>query len=211
MQRTTIMSPTVKRRRDAFISCIVKNNGLLLVFIFLISGLLIGSLSNKIGITFSNEVLLNYLTVRQNSSFFTIFLKSFYEILPFIAICFFAGTCMAGSFIVPFVLCYRGFLIGSLLGHLYLTHGLYGIVFNVILIIPAVTVSSIGLVLMAREAFLFSLCLMKLVFPGKVQEKGLFQDFILYCKRQLILILLFVLSSIIDAAFSCGFISFFNF
>ncbi len=211
MQRTTIVKPIVKRKRDVFLTLIIKNNGLLLVFICLLLGMLFGSLSQKIGFKFNENIFTNYLSLRQNNSFFNIFLKAFLELLPFIAVCFFAGTCMAGSLIVPVVIFYRGFLIGSLLGYLYLTYGLYGIVFNVILVIPAITVSSIAMVLMSREAFLFSLCLSKLVFPGKVQEKSLFSDFMLYCKRQLILVILFVLSAIIDALFSIGFISFFNF
>ena len=211
MQRTTIIKPIKRKQREAIIKLIIDNNGLLLIFICLFQGLLIGSLNEKIGLNFSSESFLKYLSVRQNKSFLNIFLSAFLELLPYIAVCFFAGTCMAGSLIVPTIVFYRGFWLGAMLGYLYSTHGLYGIVFNVIIIIPAVCISSMGLILTAREAFLFSLALMKLVFPGKVQDKSLFNDFMLYCKRQLLIVLLFVFSAIFDAIFSLAFISFFNF
>lgn len=211
MQRTTIIKPLRRRKREALIKLLFDNKGFLLIFIFLLLGLLFGCLNEKLGLNFNFNQFSNYLLLRQNKTFFNIFFSVFFELLPYIAICFFAGTCMAGSLIVPAVVFYRGFTIGTMLGILYSTHALYGIVFNVIVVIPAVCISSMGLILMAREAFLFSLCLMKLVFPGKVQEKSLFNDFLLYCKRQLIIVLLFVLSALCDAVFSVAFISFFNF
>ncbi len=211
MQRTTIIRPKAIKRKEQFISLIIKNNGLLLIFLCLLLGLCFGCISNNLGFSFNENDFTKYLTLRQNKPFFSIFLSSFLELLPFIAVCFFSGTCMAGSFIVPVLTLYKGYLLGRLLGFLYLSKGLYGIVFNVILIIPTATISAIGLVLMSREAFLFSLCLLKLVFPGKVQDKSLYRDFMLYCKRQLALVILFIVASLIDAIFSVGFISFFNF
>lgn len=211
MQRTTIIKSKKIRKKEAFIKLIIENNGLLLIFLFLILGLVFGTLSNKIGFSFNENIFTNYLSLRQNEAFFSIFFNVLLELLPYIAVCFFAGTCMAGSFIVPAVVFYRGYVIGTMLGHLYLTHGLYGIVFNVIIVIPAVCISCMGIILMSREAFLFSLALMKLVFPGKAEGKSLFNDFMLYCKRQLLIVLLFVLASVVDAIFSIAFISFFNF
>lgn len=207
MQRTTIY----KNKKERFFSIIVKNNGLLLIFTFLIIGLLIGAISDKIGLSFNAESFNNYLNLRQNKSFFYIFLNSFLSILPFYAVSFFAGTCMAGTFISPAILLYRGYLLGSLIGYLYLNHGIIGILFNVLLIIPTAVISSIALILSSREAFLFSLALSKLVFPGKVIEKNLFEDFKLYTKRQLIWSLLFLLSCLVDALFSISFLRFFNF
>ena len=210
MQRTTIIRPKRQKKREAVIKLIINNNGLLLVFLFLMLGLIFGCVSEKIGFNFNQDLFTNYLLLRQNKTFFKIFFAVFIELLPYIAVCFFSGTCMAGSLIVPAVVFYKGLTVGRMLGFLYLNHGLYGIVFNVIIIIPAVCISFIGLILMAREAFLFSLALMKLVFPGKVLEKNLFNDFMLYCKRQLLFVLLFVLSALCDAIFSVAFISFFN-
>ena len=62
MQRTTIY----KNKKERFFSIIVKNNGLLLIFTFLIIGLLIGAISDKIGLSFNAESFNNYLNLRQN-------------------------------------------------------------------------------------------------------------------------------------------------
>ena len=77
MQRTTIIKPIKRKQREAIIKLIIDNNGLLLIFICLFLGLLIGSLNEKIGLNFSSESFLKYLSVRQNKSFLNIFLSAF--------------------------------------------------------------------------------------------------------------------------------------
>lgn len=211
MQRTTITNFNRRSKIDVFISFIVKNNSLLIIFLFLILGIIFGSISEKIGISFNEDEFLSFLSARQNKTFINIFLNSFLNILPFIAFSFFSGTCIQGFLITPCIMFYKGFTLGSMLGFLYLNHAIYGIAFNCLIVVPSALVSSFALMLSLRESFLFSLSISKIVFPGKVLVKNMYQDFILFFKKQLIIVLLFIFSCFLDALFSVSFIKYFNF
>jgi membrane protein len=210
MKRTTIKS----FGKPKILDVIINNNSLILIFIFLIAGVLAGCLAirfNWFGLGTANPYFNEFLSARSGKAFFSLFLSSLLAMLPYIAINFLSGTCMVGSVVVPLVAAYRGFYLGGILGFLYLNHGLMGILFNVLLIIPAGIISSFAVLLSGREAFGFSIALARLVFPGKVSDKNLYHDFKLYCSRQIFIILLFVIAALLDALLSVSFLRLFNF
>ena len=92
----------------------------------------------------------------------------------------------------------------------YFAHGLLGIVFSLLILIPAAVIASIGIILSAREALGFSLSLARLALPDATKPR-IEQDFKLYSLRQIFVLIFFVASAFIQALMSVSFISFFNF
>lgn len=183
---------------------------LIMTFCFIIgflSGVLIFKYKNANGGYYALEFLEVYKGLK--GSFADKLSFSFSKILPYAAAIFLSGTCMVGAVIVPAAVMLRGAVLGLVMSYAYSSFGLMGIVFNCLILIPAAVISTIALVLSAREALGFSVSIARLALPS-IKPPELEQDFKFYCLRQLFVFLFFCVSALVQAVMASSFISFFN-
>lgn len=194
------------------ITGVINQNSLLIFILFcFLLGMLIGVLSfkqNSATEGYYNEQFKSFAAGLSGSSWHIIW-ASVLELLPFIAGMFLSGTCMVGWVLTPVVIAVRGFMLGSIISYIYFNNALTGIVFNLLIIMPPSVVSTLALVLSAREAFGFSLSLTRLALPG-TQNHMLDKDFKLYCVRQIFMLLFFAAAVLIRLLMATSFFSFFK-
>lgn len=199
------------RKKTSFFEVMNQNNSFFFLVFCLLLGLLFGVMifkfKNSGGNFYSSEFKNIYNGL--SGGFWQVLQNSATELLPFAAITFLSGTCMVGSVLVPFILAARGVFLGFAMGYAYSAFSLSGIVFNLLIFIPAAVISSFALVLSGREAFGFSLSLARLAFPGK-KATAVEQDFKLYCMRQLFLLSVYAAAVFTKTIMAVSFLSFFN-
>ncbi len=202
----------IKNNKTSLFEVINQNNSLIFMAFSLLLGFLAGVLifktKNTVSGYYSKEFILLYNKL--NSGFMGAVLYSLLEQLPYAAAIFLSGTCMVGAVLVPSTLLIRGAVYGMMMAYAYFAHGLLGIVFSLLILIPAAVIASIGIILSAREALGFSLSLARLALPD-AKKPRIEQDFNLYSLRQLFVLIFFVSAAFIQALMSVSFISFFNF
>ncbi len=193
------------------IKIISKNNVILLITLCFILGVLAGVLlfksKNAEGTYYAEEFTKVYKGL--SGSFTQKLSFSFFRILPYAAALFLSGTCMVGAVIVPGIVMLRGAVLGLVMSYAYATFGLMGIVFNLLILIPSAVLSTISIILSAREALGFSVSIVRLAMPS-VNPPGIEQDFKFYCLRQMFVFLFFCTSAMVQAIMATSFISFFN-
>lgn len=191
---------------------ILNQNGLLIFILFsFLLGMLIGVLGfkqNSATDGYYSEQFKSFIGGLSGSSWHIIG-ASILELLPFIAGLFLSGTCMVGWVLTPVLMAIRGFMMGSIISYIYFNNSLIGVVFNLLIIMPTAVVSTLALVLSARESFGFSLSLARLALPG-VKNHMLDKDFKLYCIRQLFMLLFFAAAVLIRLLMATSFYSFLN-
>ena len=202
----------IKSNKTSLFEVINQNNSLIFMSFSLLLGFLAGVLifktKNTVSGYYSKEFILLYNKL--NSGFVSALLNSLLEQLPYAAAIFLSGTCMVGAVLVPSTLLIRGAVYGMMMAYAYFAHGLLGIVFSLLILIPAAVIASIGIILSAREALGFSLSLARLALPD-AKKPRIEQDFKLYSLRQIFVLIFFVASAFIQALMSVSFISFFSF
>ncbi len=201
-----------KKSKAGVIEAVNQNNSLIFtVFCFLL-GLLVGVLwfkfKNIDGNFYSSQF--NELYSELSGGFARAFISAISGLLPFAAAVFLSGTCMVGAVMVPAIVAIRGAMMGFTMGYAYCTYRLMGIVFNLLMIIPAGIISTLALILSARESLGFSLSLARLALPGS-NKPEIEQDFKFYCLRQLFVLMFFVAAALVQTLMAVSFISFFSF
>ncbi len=202
----------IAKKNRSISDIINQNNSIIFIIFCFLLGFLTGVLFFKFkntGGTFYSE---NFSRIYSGfkSGFWKVFINSAIEIFPFAAGIFLSGTCMIGAVLVPSVMIIRGAWISLTMSYTYCNFGLTGIVFNLLILIPAYIISTIAMSLSARESLGFSMSLAKLALPGSSSPK-IEQDFKMYCLRQLFILLFFVISCFVQSVMSISFIQFFNF
>lgn len=208
MKRTTV----INLRNSKFLNS-VKGNYLVIIFaVVFIIGLTLGTFWVAKNTTIQGIALEEFnvfKTVRQNNKIFKVFLISILDILPFALIVFLCGTSFIGIALTPLVICFFGFKYGIFSGFLYMNYMLKGIAFNSLLLIPTMLFCAIALFVLGRNAFNFSLLLARISMPGG-QVVNLYNFFQNYCKKFLLIFVLFIFAAMIDAVMSVSFIKFFD-
>lgn len=209
------MNRRIKRNdmgRPRLLDAINQNNSLIFIVFCFLLGLLIGVLifkcKNAGGTYYTEEFTRLYTGL--SGGFWKVLQLSLIQLLPFAAAVFLSGTCMVGAVLVPAIVALRGVSLGLMMGCAYADHGLMGIVFNLLILIPPAVISTLALILAARESLGFSLSLARLAVPG-VKAPAIEQDFKLYCLRQLFVLLFFAAAALVQTLMSVSFISFFSF
>lgn len=198
--------------RTGLLEGINQNNSLLIIAFCFLLGLLAGvlyfKLQNADGDFYAKEF--DQLYTDLSGGFGQIFFSALLRQLPFAAAVFLAGTCMVGAVLVPAVTALNGASCGIVMGYAYASHGLMGIVFNLLILIPPAIITAMALILSARESLGFSLSLARLALPG-LGKPAIEQDFKLYCLRQLFVLLFFVAAALVQTVMALSFLSFFAF
>ena len=192
-----------------------KNNRvLILMSSMLIIGMIAGSLSigyvNMEYIHKIDFVFINSFKEKIFQSFLGIFASSSSQMLIFTVILEFFALSFWGPILIPFTVFFRGLALGLCAGYLYFIYGLKGIAFYLLIMLPGIFISSIGLLLLSSQTFKFSSKFAKSLFSKKTHQE-IFSAFKSHIKNSRLSFVLFVISALIDVCFTAMFIKFFNF
>ncbi len=200
------------KKRTGVIDVINQNNSLIISAVFLILGLIAGTLyfkGNNSGGTYYKDQF-GELISGLKSGFLGAFKSEILELLPFAVGVFLSGTCMVGGVLIPALLFIRGGSMGLIMSYAYSSLGLNGILFNLLIIIPSGIISTLALILAARESMGFSLSLARLARPD-IRQPVINKDFRLFCLRQLFVTVFFLVAALFKAIMSVAFMGFFRF
>lgn len=190
-----------------------KNKLYVLMCVLLLVGMIIGSISIS-GSGSANSVFKGvfsqYISQRQDSGYFSVFLKSFLVYAVICLLYFSSGVSIIGVIISPIICCALGIYFSGIAAFSYSEFALKGVAFNAIILLPAALTFLICAFIAAKEAFLFSAVIFKLVLP-KSHVSNISGNFKAYCGKYIIVLLLCLVSALIDAAVSVAFIKFFSF
>ena len=190
------------------------NRELILMSSMLIIGMIAGSLSigyvNMEYIHKIDFVFINSFKEKIFQSFLGIFASSSSQMLIFTVILEFFALSFWGPILIPFTVFFRGLALGLCAGYLYFIYGLKGIAFYLLIMLPGIFISSIGLLLLSSQTFKFSSKFAKSLFSKKTHQE-IFSAFKSHIKNSRLSFVLFVISALIDVCFTAMFIKFFNF
>lgn len=181
-------------------STAIQNNGLLIVLTTLfISGLVVGALCVR---TAEGELLgkmtqlfQNYTQIRAQQSMFQNFSNSFIAGAIGILLLYLLGLTAWGT---PFILCipaFEGMGIGMASGTLYADYGWPGFGYSALIIIPGALISTIAILLSARESIRYSA---DIFLEHCLLRTSRHQPFKNYSIKFLILLLLVAVAATID-------------
>lgn len=192
-----------------------KNNKIL---IFLIICIIIGMIAGSASLAYINmEVLhkldflfLNDFKERINQSSLDVFISSFSSLFIFMIFIEMAALSFWGTVLIPLLVTFKGLGLGITAGYLYLIYGLKGIAFYILILLPGIFVSSIGIVLLSVGAFKFSGKFAKKILPGADNER-LWDSFKFHMRKSGQCLIILAFASLIDMSFMAMFSKFFEF
>ncbi len=180
--------------------------------IFLL-GVLLGSVfvCNSASLSeYAKQAVNDLIDIRKYGQFWPMLQNAVLLSLPLYFVAFLCGTSFIGCVISPFVLAFYGFRYGCMAGFLYVSYKLDGIMFNALLLIPAVLVGAFGLIYITKESFNFSLVLSRICVKNS-GAANIYSEFKSYCIKCAFLLIFVAISTVIDLAASAMFMRFFNF
>ena len=190
-----------------------KNRVLIALFLTFLLSMMIGSWA--IGVAPDTDcygmesVFEQYLSSRSGQPFYMVLLSSFLAQLVLFVAAYVLGLCALG-FVAAFgIIIFKGVSVGMVGGYLYLIHGLQGVGFFALILLPGLFVSGLLLLLAAKECFCFAVRLFRLLLTGSGIEPV--RDLKLYSLRFVVLLAGVGLTAVIDAVMSAAFIGFFHF
>ncbi|MBR4282546.1 MAG: stage II sporulation protein M [Clostridia bacterium] len=170
--------------------------------IILLTGLLLGSIfSGKSTLsTFDFKIFFeNFLYSRENSSFIDVFINTLTSGFIYLLLCYFSGMFALGSVSNSLILIFKGATLGVLMGYSYLSYGLKGVIFAIIIILPSAFITSITLIYSAKESFILSHYFFRL-FTNNLVLKNIRLEFKKYCIKFLVFFIFILISALIDAS-----------
>ena len=175
-------------------------------------GVLLGSLLIRfhIGTDIAVNLFDDFYSVRQTLKFYNIIKNSvFNTFIPFIII-FIFGTSIVGCVFIPILLTVIGMKFGILVGYLYATYKLNGIMFSGLILLPLTIVALFGMVLLSIEAFKFSKMLSSICIMSN-KPVNIYSSFRIYCVKGSITLISALVSVILDVCMTSLFINYFSF
>lgn len=182
--------------------------------ILLLLGMVLGTISiSAVNMDFIYKVdflFLNDFKERIASSNLEIFTSSLLSLSFFSLLIEFVTLSFFGALLIPVLIAFKGLGIGMTAGYLYLIYGLKGIAFYILILLPGIFVSSIGLIIFAAESFKFSCKFAKKIFP-KSDGISLWNEFKNYIHKIGCAFVILLFSSLLDVGFMAMFSRFFEF
>ena len=182
--------------------------------ILLLLGMVLGTISiSAVNMDFIYKVdflFLNDFKERIASSNLEIFTSSLLSLSFFSLLIEFVTLSFFGALLIPVLIAFKGLGIGMTAGYLYLIYGLKGIAFYILILLPGIFVSSIGLIIFAAESFKFSCKFAKKIFP-KSDGISIWNEFKNYIHKIGCAFVIMLFSSLLDVGFMAMFSRFFEF
>lgn len=136
----------------------LRNNLVFVVFfIILFIGIAIGSLNGKNADTELLKrldfIFLTNFDIRCSQGVLATFISSFATAFIFLAVIFFLGLSLWGGIVVAAVPFFKGYGYGLSVGYLYFKYGFYGIMYNILVMLPGAFLCSAVIVAASQETF----------------------------------------------------------
>ena len=190
------------------------NKTLLLMFVCLIAGMVVGSISagciNFETLDRLNSVFLTDFKQRIAQTGAEVFVSSLSLYFIFAIILELSSFAVWGVVSVPVLLAFKGIGMGLSGGYLYLVYGLKGIAFYILILVPGIFVSSIAFAFFGVSAFKSSVAIFKKILP-KPSDMALWPYVKSNIKKLGYCTLLLCFSAFLDMAFMMMFSGFFEF
>lgn len=203
----------VNLKQFKLLNYVTLNKIFLVLCLFFITGVALGStvlLKNSWLSQNIKDYFNNYITTHSDNAFFKKLYICLFRYLLVLMLYFLSGTSMLGVVITPFITLWQGIMFGGMAGYIYSTHGLVGIAFNAVILIPPMVVFTVCCFFAARFSADFSLLIAKLTLP-KSKPASLYINFKNYCIKYLIFILVAFICTILEILLNLLFLKFFNF
>lgn len=178
----------------------------------------IGMISGAITVPTLNIDLLNNLdfifltdfSERIQQTNLQVFISSFSVLSIFALLVELSAFSCWGVLVIPLITTFRNVGLGITAGYLYLIYGLKGIAFYILILLPGVFISSLGLISFSSEAINFSSKILKNILPKENKEK-LWDSLKYHLKKVGYSLMILCISSLTDVCSMMMFSRFFNF
>lgn len=199
----------------SFKASFLENKFFFLCLIILTAGMLVGALSvnflNEKYSRFIEEWFLSFFKFRSTAGFSKVFFNIFLSGIAYFLIVLLSSLGLTGVITLPIVVFFRGFSSCLLSGFLYREYSLTGIAFADLILLPSVISTSFLLIYISAEAVSVSfsfLDILKDVSSRGITVRPLMLKFL---RKFLIILLIFIVFSTIEAIFSVSFTHYFSF
>lgn len=155
-------------------------------------------------------LFLNDFNARISSTHLEIFISSLLSLFVFSLVIEFFTLSFFGAVIIPVIVAFKGLGIGMTAGYLYMIYGLKGIVFYILILLPGIFISSVGIIIFAAESFKFSCKFAKKILP-KSGNEPVWNEFKNYLHKIGCAFVILLISSLLDVGFMAMFSRFFEF
>ena len=207
------INPAAYNYGRGVINTLKKNWKMLFSLIFFAVGLILGAIiiknNNSFVIDTFMDMFKTYISVKKEQSIGLNFINSLTVNLAFILFSFILGLCAVGLPLISVLPLIKGIGIGMLSGFLYSNFALSGLGYCVLIIYPGLIPATFALMLSCSTGISSSYNMLFSLSSSKSSKGELSLKF--YCLKFLVIALITVFSSAIDAIVVRLFSSFFNF
>ena len=203
----------VNLKRFKLLNYVTLNKIFIVLCVLFIVGIALGSsvLSKNSWLSQNTELFFKgFVDVHTKKTFFKKLLYCFVRYIVVIILYFISGASLLGVAVTPFITVWQGIVIGSVMSYLYASHGLSGIAFNAIILIPPLAIFVVCCFFAARYAIDFSISIAKLTMP-KCRPASLYIGFKNYSGKYLIIVGVALICCLIEIILNLLFLKFFNF
>lgn len=203
----------VNLKQFRLIDYVTQNKVIIIICLVFLAGITIGSTA-LLKNSYINENIeaffTEFINIHKNNTFFKKLLLCSTKYLIIFILYFIAGSSMFGVAITPFITMWQGILIGTTTSYVYKSLGLNGVAFNIIILLPPLSLFSVCCFFAAQCSINFSLSIVKLTMP-KCRPTNLYIGFKDFCKKFLLLIIGGLACSLFEIILNSLFLKFFNF
>ncbi len=174
---------------------------LALLTVILLAGMICGAIATRN----SDEAILARLDFLFSSNFqmegqtmIGIFAASFVSVFLFLLATLWMGMSLWGTVLIPVRPFFRGFGLGVSSGFLYASYGWQGVLFHTVVMLPGMVVSSVAILISAREGMRFSKDLIRASFSSGKKGRGASPALREYLTRNGMILVLGAIAALLD-------------
>lgn len=203
-----------RESKQIILNLIRQNKLVFTLTVFLFFGILFGAISAR----YSDEQMLENMDFLFASNFkarlslplFNIFVASLSSSFVFLLCLFMMGSSIWGLAFIPTIPFFRGFGVGLTAGYLYSTYGFTGVAFHFLVLLPSVLISSVAIIIEAKESTIFSARLAAKIRPNSDFEK-IWPNMKNYLTKTGYMLIALVVSALLDVFCTMTFAQHFSF
>ncbi len=189
------------------------NKIFILLSLLFVAGVFIGSTilsKNSFVADLTEQFFTRFIELHKTTAFLKKLVLCLIRYLLILILYFLSGSGTLGVVLIPYIITWQGTLLGNLISYIYNTHGISGIAFNAIILIPPMAIFTVCCFFAARYSINFSLQIVKLTLP-RSRPINLYYDFKNYCGKYIILLIITLFCSVIEIVLNLLFFKFFNY
>lgn len=191
-----------------------KNKRFVVMFAALVAGMCLGALfvrwQNAGHAAQIDQLVAGYLSQRGSQNFFQTLFFSFLSAFWFVALAFCSGLFVFGAPVTVLIALFKGLGFGLYSGYLYAAHGLQGVAFSALILVPSGLISSLAVLVGCKEAYAFSTKLFGAFRQTPVRWQPR-EELRRYGMQFGLVLCLLLVSALVDSVMTLLFLHFFNF